>query len=218
MVTYSDDLKYAYVDGIRFCKDEKTGYYLNTVIHKRLHRFVYERVYGEIPKGYEVHHIDHDKGNNEPDNLQLLTKIEHQHRHGEELTDEQRQWKRENIKANALPAALIWHGSAEGREWHRRHYANTGAAMHSKVERICKQCGRTFEGTLSNANVFCGNNCKSAWRRKSGIDNEHRKCVVCGADFTCNKYSRTMCCSRICARRSRGKGNGDKEAAAGTGL
>jgi len=36
------------------------------------HRAVYRRFYGPIPKGYHVHHIDADKGNNDPKNLIAL--------------------------------------------------------------------------------------------------------------------------------------------------
>lgn len=37
------------------------------------HRFVYECFYGEIPEGMQIHHIDHDKQNNELSNLQMVT-------------------------------------------------------------------------------------------------------------------------------------------------
>lgn len=40
-------------------------------------RWVWEREYGPIPDGYEVHHGDGDKTNNALDNLQLLTAEEH---------------------------------------------------------------------------------------------------------------------------------------------
>ena len=85
MVTYSQDKKYAYFNNLKFCKDEKTGYYLNSTMHKRLHRYVYEYVNGKIPEGLQIHHKDHDKGNNEPENLELLTKRQHVKRHSDEM-------------------------------------------------------------------------------------------------------------------------------------
>ena len=47
------------------------------------------------------------------------------------------------------------------------------------------------------------NNCKSAARRKSGIDNETRTCGQCGKEFVCNKYARKQHCNSICAQRHR---------------
>tara|TARA_B100000700_G_C14755691_1_gene719672 strand:+ start:177 stop:794 length:618 start_codon:yes stop_codon:yes gene_type:complete len=44
---------------------------------KLVHRVVAELKTGLIPRGYEVHHIDHDKTNNHPSNLQVLTVAEH---------------------------------------------------------------------------------------------------------------------------------------------
>ena len=81
-VFYEQNGKYAVVDGIRFCRDDKTGYYLNSTLKLRLHRYVYERAYGTIPTGYEVHHIDHNRNNNEPENLKLVTVEEHKRIHG----------------------------------------------------------------------------------------------------------------------------------------
>lgn len=48
---------------------------------KLLHRLIYEEVYGPIPKGYAIHHIDGDKTNNNPGNLMLLSKSNHHKLH-----------------------------------------------------------------------------------------------------------------------------------------
>lgn len=203
MVSYSNDRKFAYYDGLRFCKDDKTGYYLNATIHKRLHRYVYEHVNGKIPAGYQVHHIDHDKGNNEPENLELLTKSAHMRRHGEEMTDEQRQRRRENMFNKAIPAAASWHRSDKAKEWHKAQYERMKQSLHIRGIMVCKQCGKRYEGEIKGNNKFCSGACSSAWRRASGIDNEDRKCAVCGSIFSVNKYAKTVCCSRSCAMRLR---------------
>ena len=46
-----------------------------------LHQDIWIYYHGEIPKGYEIHHIDGDKGNNDIYNLQCLTKAEHRRLH-----------------------------------------------------------------------------------------------------------------------------------------
>ena len=48
---------------------------------KLLHRLIYEEVYGSIPKGYAIHHIDGDKTHNNPGNLMLLSKSNHHKLH-----------------------------------------------------------------------------------------------------------------------------------------
>ena len=39
------------------------------------HRIVYEKHHGPIPSGYDVHHRDGDKLNNDISNLELLSKL-----------------------------------------------------------------------------------------------------------------------------------------------
>tara|TARA_B100000945_G_scaffold214469_1_gene172773 strand:+ start:822 stop:1286 length:465 start_codon:yes stop_codon:yes gene_type:complete len=46
-----------------------------------VHREVASIMNGPIPKNHEVHHIDHNKRNNNPDNLQVLHREEHQELH-----------------------------------------------------------------------------------------------------------------------------------------
>ena len=70
------DKKQIEYNGLKFNRDDKTGYYLSTTNvngkRKRLHRYVWECNYGEIPKGYHIHHIDENKGNNSIENLELI--------------------------------------------------------------------------------------------------------------------------------------------------
>ena len=50
---------------------------------KLLHRLIYEAVFGSIPKGFCVHHVNGDKTDNSPSNLMLLSKSNHHHLHME---------------------------------------------------------------------------------------------------------------------------------------
>ena len=69
-----------------------TGYYgCTTGDRGLLHRHVWEHHYGPIPDDYDIHHRDHDKTNNDIDNLECLPRDEHarlygtgcnQHTHG----------------------------------------------------------------------------------------------------------------------------------------
>lgn len=55
--------------------------YTNDGSYKLNYRFVAEWKYGKIPKLHQVHHIDHDKYNDHPDNLQIMTISEHYRQH-----------------------------------------------------------------------------------------------------------------------------------------
>lgn len=41
------------------------------------HRLVWEEENGPIPPGFELHHVDHDKTNNDISNLQLVDRLTH---------------------------------------------------------------------------------------------------------------------------------------------
>ena len=75
--------KYIYFNGIKFTRDEKTGYYLNSTIRKRLHRYVWEFYNGSIESGYDIHHIDGDKSNNDISNLAKMSRHKHAEIHGD---------------------------------------------------------------------------------------------------------------------------------------
>ena len=45
--------------------------------HLSLHRYVWEKEYGPIPKGHDIHHKDRDRANCRKENLECLPKAEH---------------------------------------------------------------------------------------------------------------------------------------------
>lgn len=58
------------------------GYLRNNKSKKRIHRIVMEDYLGrELGSDEIVHHIDHDKSNNDIKNLMLMTRSEHQRHH-----------------------------------------------------------------------------------------------------------------------------------------
>lgn len=191
--------KLIYYRNLKFVRDDNTGYYLNSTHRLRLHRYVWECERGVIPKDYEIHHIDFDRSNNDVSNLMCMHKSEHRKLHASLLTPEQREFKRQNIKLTAVPKAIEWHKSEEGHLWHLQHGNPTTFTNRSKL--ICDYCGIEYLGTLNSK--FCSNRCKSAWRRKSGIDNIQRVCPVCGNEFATNKYKPSETCSKSCALRLR---------------
>lgn len=196
-----ENQKIAYFDGIRFVRDEQTGFYLSSckigAARKRLHVYVWEYFNGPVAECYDVHHIDRNRMHNDIENLQCLDHHDHLRHHGNERFKENPEPILESF-AKAVEAAKEWHGSEAGREWHKEHYAKYGAAMYVEREYTCQICGKVFKSTKVGAK-YCCNAHKSTARRRSGVDNITAVCEVCGKPFVKNKYSKAATCSRTCA-------------------
>jgi len=163
----------------------------------RLHQAVWERHNGPIPDGHHVHHRDGNPLNNDIGNLECVSSSEHAREHmSPERSARAREWF-----ASIRPLAAEWHGTPEGRAWHAEH-AKRLWETRQPLARKCDQCGVEF-GSLGRreSDRFCSNNCKSTWRRRSGVDDVDRACSECSAAFRVNRYSAKRTCSRECAGR-----------------
>jgi hypothetical protein len=70
-------LPFVIFNGKKYTK-RNTGYFGRTTDDRTLlHRDVWELNNGKIEKGFDIHHIDGDKENNELSNLECLSKSEH---------------------------------------------------------------------------------------------------------------------------------------------
>lgn len=66
-----------YYDGKKFTI-RNTGYYSLTSDDRCLmHRYVWEKEHGVIPKGWDIHHLNEDRADNRIENLECLPKSEH---------------------------------------------------------------------------------------------------------------------------------------------
>lgn len=157
-------------NGVRW-HQRQDGYYANSR-HGLLHRAVYEATFGPVPDGRVVHHVNHDKEDNRPGNLQAVTRKQHAEHHPSVYTDAQR--------------------AAMERHWKRRR--------ESPESSTCEECGTGFEHVAMVAR-FCGTGCQQAHyhRTKTGRTWHRRECAVCGAGFDTRWDVRT--CSRSCTSK-----------------
>ena len=138
-------------NGFRYFRD-KYGYYnlsqKNKLKHpeleRRLHRAIWKSYNGEIPKGYHIHHKDHNKENNDISNLELISPSAHSihhHSNGQTL----KWWhSRAGRAANkrGREKCKEWHASEEGYKWHSEHQKET--MRKHRVQEICQECGCLF--------------------------------------------------------------------------
>lgn len=104
-----------------------------------LHRAVWEKANGPIPKGYDVHHRDHNIYNNALDNLELIQQDEHKKLHLREA---------HNVSPDEL----------------KRRAAKAKASTWEK--HICRQCGKEFY-RHSTYGWFCSSACYDRYRTKT---------------------------------------------------
>lgn len=167
----------------------------------RLHRKVWEFFKGQIPSGFEVHHKDFNKANNNITNLELLESKKHRILHAS--TEKHKSRSKESLK-KAQEHAILWHKSEKGRLWHKEHFTkNCKDKLFQKQEKECLQCSKKYQGHFNSQ--FCHNNCKAKYRRANGIDDVVRVCKECGKEFKINKYSKIATCGTICGAKQSSK-------------
>ena len=143
----------------------------------RLHRVVWEFHFGVIPDGNHVHHADGDRANNQIENLQCISYINHLS--GEHGAESGIRGKKSIDKARLF--ASKWHGSEEGRKWHSQHYdKHIRPIMDKTVDAVCQHCGAAYQvnATKVNQGKFCGNNCKARALRKRRSDERKARRVL----------------------------------------
>lgn len=62
--------------GVQHIKNDCVHLTIGTNKRVRRPRYIYEQVYGEIPKGYVIWHIDGNKDNDHISNLEAITRAE----------------------------------------------------------------------------------------------------------------------------------------------
>ena len=200
-ITYEGE--HAYFNNLKFKRDNKTGYYLSSKAIKngkriRLHRYVWEYFNGEIAEGYHVHHKDDDKSKNDIEELICIPSLKHRSHHGKKNMEDDIRFAK--FHGKGIEAAKKWHKSKEGHEWHKDQYEKYKDKLCKRRPRACDNCGKEFMAMARPNDRFCSNACKSAFRRKSGVDNEKRVCKYCGNEFTTNKYAKTVYCGLNCSK------------------
>lgn len=174
--------------------------------YRYIHQDVWRFYRGDIPKGHHIHHKDENPANNNIENLECLSASDHgKKRKGKKVTAAQ---KAHLERILYLPSKWAWTRTEKGKDLNKKKWTEFLKPMiYNLVDTTCSFCSIEFKvsemvkirANNFNKNTFCSNNCKSAFRRKSGVDNATFKCQRCPKSFTANKYSKQKFCGRSCS-------------------
>jgi hypothetical protein len=183
--------KAVYYNGKKY-RLHRRYFYCGGKTNRSLHRNIWSDANGEIPKGHHIHHKDGNRFNNDLSNLECVEGRKHIREHMiQRVKDNPEQFKK--LAEIGRKEAPKWHASKEGKEWHKQNAIKCAFGKFEYGEKDCDVCNKTFKKLTSFAR-FCSNNCKSAFRRASKVDDIERTCVVCGDVYMVNKYTnRTNC-------------------------
>lgn len=108
------------------------------------HRLVIYEAGVSFPYGFEIHHIDEDRGNNRLDNLAVVTSVAHRRLHHPEGS----------VVRNQHGEGVVGQGIT-------RQYRERKAAL---GDRVCAACGEDISGRRVDAR-FCSQTCRhAAWK------------------------------------------------------
>jgi hypothetical protein len=128
--------------------------------YSKTHIEVAAAVYGQRPKGCDVHHKDEDPKNNAPKNLEYKPSFKHKSEHGKEIA--RRGWANPSTRAKMV-AGLKRAGARPG--WCEGTNNPRFGDRRRRVTRPCDFCGEPVEFFASAAKRFCNRKCYSGARR-----------------------------------------------------
>ena len=192
-------------NGLDFYLNGKKRYYYHTYFlngkkkYKALHRLIYEENFGDIPKGFHIHHKDHNCFNNNPDNLVCIQGREHQSYHMKDKWKNDKKYVKKSLRHldEIRLLASKWHGSKDGIEAHKI----IGKKSWENRERMtmeCVNCGKSYKSFRPDS-LYCTNICFQKYIYKTKRHFEQRICITCKNAFETKKYSKAKNCSKRCA-------------------
>ena len=185
------DDKHQKFDGVTY-KQNKNGHF------GRIHRAVYHYYFGDIPEGYEIHHIDENKANNDISNLVMLTKLEHRQLHipkGQSFYKQKKIFICENCgkEYEAFDVGNNRFCSAEC-------MYKVAYRERKTIIKTCPRCGKQFY-TKKEKQIYCSRSCGGKNPKK--CRRIKKICPICGKEFETRLSVNRPTCSRECGCKYR---------------
>jgi len=204
MAPKSDSIMFNGVKFIRFPESKNLthrSYYRPHSSHVKrgigaLHQEIWKSEYGEVPDGYEIHHLDMDTLNNKIENLTCILVKEHHKIHYRAWAAIPGNREKQLAQLDSIRGkAAAWHSSPEGIEWHKQHARKLW--NNPKMGYLtCNECGKEFTSPRGNTK-YCSPKCAEQYNRK----HDKRKsvtCVICNTEFKTYVKSTAKTCSEKC--------------------
>lgn len=181
-------------NGLKF-HQAKDGHF---VFHTQpIHRAIWRYYYGEIPDGYQIHHVDGNPANNDIENLQALTAQAHQAIHSPLRHDHRPQASFICTECGKTYSAI----DCGRNKFCSPQCRNKYRQKHDLDNRVCPQCGKEFETYKANSARFCSHACSMDAKRKHLP--VKLTCPICGKAFLTDTRRCQKFCSRSCAAKGR---------------
>ena len=168
-----------------------------------IHRAVWAYYNGEIPDGYQIHHIDENPANNGISNLQCLTVSEHRRIHNQVAPVRtftcQFCGKIFEVRSSAIHSTnySVKFCSDICRQRHK-FIEKTGSAFE---DRTCVICGKIFKAEKRTSTQTCCRKCTARVRFSRPQPKITATCEICGETFETNKSNPSRFCSDKCRER-----------------
>ncbi len=140
-------------NGVTYCKRAHSHFFINQSIHQAVWRYCV----GKIPTGCVIHHIDHNKNNNNVANLQCLTVTEHQQVHNQKGKPVAQKQKKQFVCSVCGKTFEAFDNGQLKRYCSKRCHNVERYHTTRKKENICQWCGKKFFGKITSR--FCSGHC-----------------------------------------------------------
>ena len=155
-----------------------------------LHQYKYEKEIGKIQEGYDVHHKDHIKGNNDITNLTCISSAEHRKEH----SGQNNTYFKDNNTEIQILAKLAREGKYKGQKVQRKERSKDRS-------RVCIYCGQPYEMHKRSRrdSIYCSYECQQEHHKEKNRKGKITKdCIWCGNEFQ-NHLPQAKCCDGECS-------------------
>lgn len=178
---------------------DKNGYYRSRI--GQLHVNVWKYHNGEIPKGWDVHHLDHNPANNQLDNLQCMPHGEHKKLHAARAI---------KVEATCIICGTTFLTRSDYPAKTCSPSCRSKYRYKQKIERICVICNSVFTISKTSPRKTCCLKCERILQKRTRAEKMNLvecQCAQCCKTFYTDATNPSHFCSKNCRNKYRREHN-----------